>query len=116
MYDADSYDTIMSVFPFSNVVYATYLHETKDESYWRQVAEECLEREIPMVSISRNFISTKKHPEMKYASILKEYNLQICTYTIDKISDAERMMSGGADMIISNLLTEEDLQQEIKKD
>ncbi len=119
VYDADSYDTIMSVFPFSNVVYATYLHETKDESYWRQVAEECLERNISMVSISRSFISTKKHPEMKYASILKEYNLQICTYTIDKISDAERMINSGVDLLVTNILTEEDLgliNTEIKRE
>lgn len=109
VYDADSYDAIMSVFPFKNVIYATYLHETKDESYWRQVAEECLERNIPMVSISRSYISTQRHPEMIYASILKEYDLQICTYTIDKISDAERMINSGADLVVTNILTEEDL-------
>lgn len=110
VYSPETYDYIMEVYRFKNVLYATYPFAENDRNYWEKVAADCRDRNIRVVPVPRCYVSTSKHPIMPCIDILKEKGLFICTHTVNTITDMERMLAAGADMIVTDFLTEEDLQ------
>lgn len=110
IYDVESYDAVMSVYEFPNVMYATYQSACKEVSYWQQVAKDCTARNIQMVSVPRDYVSTRKHPVTLYMEILKDAGLRVCVHPVNSITDMERMLDAGADSIMSDFLYEDDLQ------
>ena len=109
IYDIDTYDRVMSVYHFPNLMYATYMYGTDDESYWVQVVEDCQERGIQTISMWNNMIATKRHGVYGRMRILNESGLRICAHTINKLSVVERVKDAGADMIVSDFLYEDDM-------
>ena len=109
IYDMDTYDRVMSVYHFPNLMYATYMYGTDDETYWTQVVEDCQERGIQAVSMWSNMIATKRHGVSGKMEILNDSGLKICAHTVNKLSVAERVKDAGADMIVSDFLYEEDM-------
>ena len=109
IYDIDTYDRVMSVYHLPNLMYATYMYGTDDESYWVQVVEDCQERGIQTISMWNNMIATKRHGVYGRMRILNESGLRICAHTINKLSVVERVKDAGADMIVSDFLYEDDM-------
>jgi len=110
VYNVESYDCIMDVYEFNNVLYATYPFATDDIEYWKKVASDCEQRNILVVSVPRQYVSTRKHPVLPYVNILKDSGLLVCTHTINTITEMERMINAGADMIVSDYLLESDME------
>lgn len=110
IYDTESFECIMDTYSFPNIIYAAYRHAEKKEEYWEQVASECSEKGIKVVLMGREYVATRKHAFRPYIGILKENGLLVCVYTVNTITELERMVNAGADIIISDYLTENDLQ------
>lgn len=110
VYDTEMYDTIQSIYAFPNVMYATYQTADKDLAYWNQVVEDCASRGIQAVSVSREYVSTKKHPSQPYVEILKDAGLKVCVHTVNTITGMETLLDAGADIVMSDFLVVDDMQ------
>jgi glycerophosphoryl diester phosphodiesterase len=100
-YRFEDYDKIMNVYPFKNAMIRQ--HEVYPTNY-SKIIEMCIKKNIHVCNINEIFFT---QDDMTH---FKKLNIKLYVAVVDKLSSAKHYFQCGASGIISNWITENDLQ------
>ena len=98
VYTEEMLDAIQAIFPFQNIIYATYAHWDGNIVFFNQVCKYCNENHIDSVSMWNYYYCQ----EIQY--IADYYGIDIYLHTEDDLSKAKQYLSKGVKGIYTNYL------------